>query len=125
MVEKTEQHINDFYYTWDMLNVSIDLLIQKIKQSNIKFKNIYAIPRGGLILGVCLSHKLNIPLVKDTIMPYTLIVDDICDTGKTLVPFTDLTRVALVVKPKGLNIVPELLYDIKVKNNTWVHFPWE
>jgi len=130
MVEKTQQHKNDFYYGYSMLLNSIHLLIKKIKQTNKKFKNIYAIPRGGLILGVHLSHTLNLPLLTDdidegTLTEDTLIVDDICDTGKTLIPYTGNTRVSLVAKPKGLNMIKDLIYDMKVNDDVWVHFPWE
>jgi len=127
MVERTSQHLEDFYYKQDMFKKTVERLIKAIKNTNKEYKNIYAIPRGGLIFGVYLSHALNLPMVYDTntIVLDTLIVDDICDTGNTLKLFSGLTKVCLIVKPKGLNITKDLIYDIKVEDHVWVHFPWE
>ena len=48
-----------------------------------KYKNIYGIPRGGLIPSVLISHKFNIP-ISLVIESNTLIIDDICDSGETM-----------------------------------------
>ena len=72
------------YIDWVEIDSLIFRLIYQIKESGLKFKNIYGVPRGGLIPTVILSHKLNLPLVKGDIGPDTLIIDDICDSGETL-----------------------------------------
>ena len=125
MVEKTKQHTNDFYYTYEQFCKAVKNISQQIKSRNKKYRNIYAIPRGGLVLGVYLSHELNLPLARDTIMEDTLIVDDICDTGETMKLFAYNDKVTLVGKPKGLNKMSNIIYDVEVDDNTWVHFPWE
>ena len=91
---------------WDDIDSLIDSLSDEIKQSGIKFDNIIALGRGGLIPGAALSYKLNIPNLQNlgiitreksdhikTIiyqMPRDLtkeskilIVDDINDSGRT------------------------------------------
>ena len=72
------------YIDWGEIDSLIFRLMYQIKESGLKFKNIYGVPRGGLIPAVILSHKLNIPLVKGDIGPDTLVIDDICDSGETL-----------------------------------------
>jgi len=125
MVEKTIQHNKDFYYTHSLFKNAVIKLANMIRATKKNFLNIYAVPRGGLILGVYLSHELGISLNNHFVLNNTLVVDDICDTGKTLEPHRNITRVALVAKPKGLNIIKDLIYDIRVEDDTWVHFPWE
>jgi hypothetical protein len=125
MVNKTEQHIEDYIFTQTIFEQSVIKIVEKIKESKKQYKNIYPIPRGGLILGVYLSHELKLPLITDNITENTLVVDDICDTGSTLKQFADNDKAVLVTKSKGLSITNNLIFNITVSNNTWVHFPWE
>lgn len=90
-----------------MFQKDISTLVKKIKKSGEKFDYLLAISRGGLVPGVVLSHKLNIPYL----VPITwsseehpkilkcynawipqeisrgkrvLLVDDILDSGLTI-----------------------------------------
>ena len=76
--------------TWDEVESDLSLLERKIEPMLPIIKNIYGVPRGGLLLAVMLSHRLNIPIVqeRDRIGRNTLIVDDICDSGKTMLKVT-------------------------------------
>ena len=69
--------MNKSYIDWVEIDSLIFQLLYRIRTSELKFKNIYGLPRGGLIPAVMLSHRLEIPLVKGDIGPDTLIVDDI------------------------------------------------
>tara|TARA_B100000989_G_C19525858_1_gene466836 strand:+ start:2358 stop:2801 length:444 start_codon:yes stop_codon:yes gene_type:complete len=123
------------YIDWVEIDSLIFRLIYKIKESNLEFKNIYGIPRGGLIPAVILSHKLNIPLAKEDIGPNTLIVDDICDSGETLdklvekyqtlysFPF-NLKTAVLHYKPHTSCFEPTL-YAEKWNKDVWLTYPWE
>jgi len=96
-----------------------------IKNSGIKYTNIIAIPRGGLVAGVWLSHHLNIPMIMRT--PYLtfgpiLIVDDIADTGKTLSK-TDPKMHSACLYYKKRSIVKPTYYAEETEN--WIVFPWE
>ena len=123
------------YIDWVEIDSLIFRLIYQIKKSGLKFKNIYGVPRGGLIPAVILSHKLNIPLVKGDIGPDTLVIDDICDSGETLdklvkkyqtlysFPF-NLKTAVLHYKPHTSCFEPTL-YAEKWNKDVWLVYPWE
>jgi hypoxanthine phosphoribosyltransferase len=98
----------------------IDNIIDEIAPKLLDYKNIYPIPRGGLIPAVILSHKLEIPIT-DTIDNNTLIIDDICDSGLTIKNFLDTNKVACLVTLSNT----EIIYGKQFKKNTWIEFPWE
>ncbi len=120
---------NKEFYEWADFEKDSQLLAGRIKESGQKFTRIYGIPRGGLMPAVCLSHLLSLPLITDTnkITPWTLVVDDIVDTGKTLllfkrkIPFKNLPIASLYYYKKSV-IVPQFWIREKTK---WVIFPWE
>jgi len=83
-----------------------------------KYNNIYAIPRGGVPIGIALSGILNLPL-SDTVNPNTLVVDDLIDSGKTLEKCTNDTAVLYRKKhsPNTTYVVREI--------NDWIELPYE
>lgn len=115
------------YYTW----IQFDEDCQKIKDwaQAFNFKNIFGIPRGGLVVGVRLSHLLNIPMVFEVkdITEATLVIDDINDSGKTLQ--------ALQLKIGNLQLMTATLFSERKsiftpaffcrEKTKWVVFPWE
>lgn len=127
MVQRTTKHTERKYITYDMFSEAVIRLTQKILNSKTKYKNIYAIPRGGLVLGVYLSHSLKLPMIQSEalINKKTLIVDDICDTGMTLGRFKEYDKVVVVTKSAGLDSCPDVMYAYGVANNIWIRFPWE
>lgn len=103
---------------WDEVNMLIQKLHAKIDYDSIK--NIYPIPRGGLVVGTKLSYLSNKPLIK---IPKkdTLITDNLADTGKTLEPFKDFTTATLHYKPWSK---VEPTYWIE-ETEDWIVYPWE
>jgi hypoxanthine phosphoribosyltransferase len=127
--------MNKSYIDWVEIDSLIFQLLYRIRTSNLKFKNIYGLPRGGLIPAVMLSHRLEIPLVKGDIGPDTLIVDDICDSGETLDKFVEkyqtlysfpfnLKTAVLHYKPHTSCFEPTL-YAKKWNKDDWLVYPWE
>jgi len=101
----------------------------KIKHHSPQIVKIFAIPRGGLPLGVHLSNYLNIDLIT-TETEYAkynpknvLVVDDLCDSGETLNKFKLSLSCCIFVKPR--RIIEPNIYIKEVKNNIWIVFPWE
>jgi len=115
---------------WNEISHYIDMLAEKIKNSDIEYSNITGIPRGGLIPAIMLSHKLDIPYIEleKTYQFYyptskVLIVDDICDSGVTMKRYHDYTTCALV-KRYNSKFTPNFYCD-KINSDEWIIFPWE
>lgn len=118
----------------------IDELIKKIE--NIEFTAVMGILRGGLPIAVHVSHRLSIPFVKDiyqfrfeylednnTEKRTLLIVDDIVDTGKTLINIKELAEsfsinyvFAALYKRPNSPVEPD--YYVEESPN-WIVFPYE
>ena len=116
--------MNKIKLNWKEFDDMINKLCKQILSSNIKVKNIFGIPRGGLILAVCLSHKLKLPL---SIIPSSksLIVDDISDTGKTLRTYKDFNYIVTLFTTDWTNVIPNFWISKKLNKNDWIVFPWE
>jgi hypoxanthine phosphoribosyltransferase len=95
-----------------------------------------AISRGGLVPATLLSHMLDVQIAymidpnQSAIMPNNrkyVVVDDICDTGKTFEAvrgaMPNVSRVALFCKHAGEEECDA--YAMIVPNHVWIHFPWE
>ena len=86
---------------------------------------VYAPPRGGLVFGAMLSYKLGVPML---LAPCDgcLIVDDISDTGDTLIHYRRTLKcsIATMYYVDGSMTVPDL-WLMEKKRGQWVVFPWE
>lgn len=111
--------------TYDCYKVAIAKIARQIKEKKRCYKSIYPIPRGGYFTAIELSRLLNTPIECDkaNIDHTTLVVDDICDSGKTIKEFDGYDTAVAFVKERSLNkvsfsggIVPE---------NYWLVFPDE
>lgn len=114
------------YMSWKQFDEACLEIAKELKY--YKFKNIFGIPRGGLVVAVRLSHLLNIPVItdmKDSTL-FTLVVDDIADFGKTLEPYRNEDRylcIATLYYHKQSTVVPDIW--IHEKKERWILFPWE
>jgi len=113
-------------YTWEEFEKDVKKIATWAKKRQIK--NIYGIPRGGLVLAVKLSHLLNIPLVlsREDISRDTLIVDDIIDEGNTverlLASIGEHHHIVSIFFNKNAKHAPHFFVH---KKRSWVIFPWE
>ena len=115
------------YLSWGDIEYLIDVLVSWVKEEQPQIDSVMGLPRGGLIPAVMLSHKLDIPLVFEPTIK-TLIVDDICDSGKT---FRDMLEdyplnafAALHYKPHTSRIIPTC-YGNEFYSDAWLVYPWE
>jgi len=84
---------------------------------------IHGIPRGGLVLAVALSHRLELPLLSEP-QPGCLVVDDVFETGRTLAPYRDLEEATLLVWISKAE--PLWWQAVEVDPSPdWIVFPWE
>ncbi len=113
--------------SWSEINNYVNLLVKQIKNDKTKFSRIYAIPRGGLILGVMLSHRLGLPMIKEQDgQKDTLIVDEIWDTGKTATEWCKRGQkfACIHFKPEA-NKTGEKPDFYCAETNAWINYPWE
>ena len=109
------------YFTWTEFDKSVDYIAEKC--INWEISSIYGIPRGGLCLAAALSHKLNIKVTQKPIK-YSLIVDDIFETGLTLSSFKNIEGANFFVLFSKVDPIwwNSVLYSNKKE---WIVFPWE
>ncbi|MBI4158206.1 MAG: hypothetical protein HY505_01100 [Candidatus Yanofskybacteria bacterium] len=114
------------FYTWKQFESDCDKLSAIIKKSGRKIDSLYGIPRGGLVLAVRLSHKLGLPLMmhNSNVDKKTLVVDDIADSGDTMIEFLGKKKyiTATLFCNRSGKYSPTYFCREKVG---WVVFPWE
>ena len=114
------------FVTWNVIDEAVTDIAFNIKNTNKDFKGVYGIPRGGLILAVMLSHKLDIPLImsEDDLDENSIIIDDIADTGKTLLDFVKYESYVVTIHEHEQSLIkPD--YSVIEKGDKWIVYPWE
>ena len=108
------------------------------KNSEIVFNKIFPIIRGGLVIGVSLSHLLGIPLLDFSLTKiqrkrksYLLITDDCSDSGNTLAILTKILsikkikyKIATLYTKIGTRYIPHFSVR-QYSHDVWIKFPWE
>ena len=124
------------FITYNSYETLLKELIDKIEKTKNKYGSIFGIPRGGLPIAVHLSHQLNIPIIHNILtlkrrdFPI-LLVDDISDTGDTLIEYYVLLERLYPERKFGVATLfykPHSKYkpDFYVRETTsWIVFPWE
>lgn len=116
------------YVSWKDLEEFIDSLIEEMNKQNFKPTGVYGIPRGGLIPATLISYKLDIPLLMNA-SKGCLIIDDIADSGRTLLHFTEndtqFNKYFIATMYYHQRSIVKPNYYKFEKNNKWIVFPWE
>jgi len=118
------------YLNWNDIDRAINKIVASINSSEIKINAVGGLPRGGLIPAVMLSHRLGIPFVSQAQIQTTigniLIVDDICDSGKTLkkFKFEENVYTATLHWKQSSEYQPNYFWEIAYENE-WIVYPWE
>ncbi len=102
---------------YDFINKTEDAFKDK------KFTGVYGIPRGGMVLAILYSHKTGIPLL---LAPHKdcLIIDDIADTGETLLHYSKKGyTIATMYYHQQSKVKPDYYYE--EKGDKWIVYPWE
>jgi hypoxanthine phosphoribosyltransferase len=114
---------NKIYLSWDDTIDLVDKLCYKIITDLPNIDSIYGIKRGGLIPAVMISHKLGLPW-SDVMLPNTLVIDDIADTGETLKNTVGCYTAVLHYKPHTSCYMPNLWAHVH-EGDEWINYPWE
>ena len=80
--------------TWQDFERAVDTIVERFQGQ--RFCGVHGIPRGGLVLAVTLSHRLDLPLLSSA-QPGCLLVDDVYETGLTLEPYRQLENCTTMV----------------------------
>ena len=116
------------YLTWDDINSLVDKLANEVSQTPVPPLYITGLPRGGLIPAVMLSHKLNIPFVNVSLIRSLpaddmLVVDDIADSGETLLQYKKYSTAVLHYKLQSEHI--PTFFAAEIADTDWIVYPWE
>ena len=122
--------MNKRFIQWRDVEDAVERLAINITNSKVEITAVGGLPRGGLIPAVMLSHKMNIPFVSQAniagVVGNILIVDDICDTGKTLkrFKFEDNVYTATLHYKSSAEYEPNFWWRLAYENE-WIVYPWE
>ena len=114
---------NKIYLSWDDISQLVEKLCEKIITEQPNIDSVFGLKRGGLIPAVMVSHKLGLPW-SDVMLPNTLVIDDICDTGITLKNTIGVYSAVLHHKPHTSCYTPNIYAQIH-EGNEWIIYPWE
>jgi len=114
---------NKIYLGWDDINDLVDVLCEKIIIEQPNIDSVFGLKRGGLIPAVMVSHKLGLPW-SDVMLPNTLVIDDICDTGITLKNTVGVYTAVLHYKPHTSCFIPNIYASLH-EGDEWLFYPWE
>jgi len=147
------------WYSWEEMRRDVNVLCREIALDKFDPQVIVGISRGGLVPGVMMSHWFKKPFkpviasIRDfpewnEYLPRktderVLIVDDICDSGKTfnkiashitgpkrnspLESPTEVRYCSLIWNNESIDFEPHYYAQEMAKDstNTWIHFPHE
>ena len=109
------------HLSWAEFDQAVDRIVGSCR--GCRFAGVHGIPRGGLVLAVALSHRLDLPLLQ-TPQPGCLLVDDVYETGLTLAPYRELADARVVVWVS--KVEPQWWQAVEVMSSSeWLVFPWE
>lgn len=120
--------------SWRDIENVIDEVVKKINNLEKKPFYIYGVPRGGLIPATWISHKTGIKyqqinsaqITKMADLSHILIIDDICDSGKTVKEIREnypKVKVACLYHKETASETPDIYGEIV--GDEWLVFPWE
>lgn len=118
---------NKVFVTWKEVRDYVELLVEASKDK--KFSGVFGIPRGGLPLAVMISDRMGLPLLMAP-ADGCLIVDDIADSGRSLMHYTEndtqfnkFTITTFFYHPRS-SVTPDWYFQYK-EEGSWIVFPWE
>jgi len=140
---------------YDVINFLTKTLALRFKLNSRNFTHVIGIARGGLVPATIMSHMFDADLLTYNVKSYKgkrqgefkiiqdidldalpenseiLVIDDICDSGKTFTKVKELigtkfkfVRYAALFTKKGSKSVIDH-YGVEVKDDNWLVFPWE
>ena len=125
--------VNKIYTSWDDVEKGVEKIVSKTPSIDY----VVGIPRGGLVLAVMISHRLNVKhLTIDHLEKLEeqglelnkkriLIVDDISDSGQTLKRYKKDGYLTATLDVRNTTITTPDIFCCWLDNTDWVVYPWE
>jgi len=119
------------YLSWKWVEDQLNTIGDRLEGQDLQF--ICGIPRGGLIPAVMMSHAFGVNYISYSsakLLPKetrkkVLVLDDIADTGHTLMEADELGfKTATLAMRVGSKTTP-LYYGELITDKRWLVFPWE
>lgn len=92
----------------------------RLLAKDYRIDSLYPIPSGGASIAAMMAGPLGLPLV-DAPSVRTLIVDDICDSGRTLAQWPEHPSAVVFCRP----VVPQVPTIVQEWTEDWIVFPYE
>jgi len=123
--------VSKYYLSWKWVEEQIDSKIHKFNDIDLQY--VSGVPRGGLIPAVMMSHILGVKylpytsaiLLPEEIRNQTLVIDDIADTGHTLLEAKELGFVTFTLALRSTSEVIPTFSGEYIVDESWLVFPWE
>lgn len=136
---------NAMYYGETVMRSHLQKMIKEIRESGKNYNKVVGIARGGVIPAVIISHHINLPfyclewskdrpVLFDTSVELdsnTLLVDDIVDTGQTMVEIMEAYGVmdtATLIYNSDQELIKPTYHGWRIDRKfipNWIDFWWE
>ena len=119
--------VKKVFLSWDDVNRLLDTIHAKTKG---EIDYVTGIPRGGTILAIMYSHRFDVPYFeyKSNHYPRLLIIDDIADSGDTILKWRDEMfnpKFATLHYKTSSKAKPEFFAEEIDDDFGWIVYPWE
>jgi len=120
------------FLSWKWVDEQLNVIGDRLDNED-KIEFVTGIPRGGLIPAVMMSHAFNFKyisyssakLLPKEIREKTVCIDDISDTGHTLIEAKELDFIVCSLAMRiGSKTLPRF-YGELITDDRWLVFPWE
>ena len=120
-----------YFLGWQWVEDQINEIGDRLDNEDLEF--VSGVPRGGLIPAVMMSHIFGIKyisyssakLLPSEIRRKTLVVDDIADTGHTLIEAQELDFITATLALRSTSEHTPTLSGELITDERWLVFPWE
>lgn len=121
------------FLDWTWVSTQLKTIAVKVQDADRELYAVTGIPRGGVIPAVMFSHQYGIPYMdfsQAKNLPRTsrkkiLVLDDIADTGKTLLEIESLSFITATLAYKDTSEITPDYHGEYMEHENWLVFPWE
>ena len=114
--------MSKLFLNWGDIEYLVKELSKRVIINSIPINSVHGLKRGGYIPAVMISHYLSLPY-SEAVHSDTLVIVDICDSGKTLENAPGLYHAVLHYKPHTSTFIPTIW--AKEMGDEWIVYPWE